>query len=215
VVLLILPKINIAMKKIYFLLPLFAVILGCSSASDKAPESFSSSSEKGLAIGTITFEGDVPRNDIYRFFYNPVTTDKKVIKQNKGKIQILGRIDKKRAYSGDFNNSKSYLFVIEREPGNYAFTDYNVLNQIGPTGAVSFSPKFSIPFEIKKGEIAYIGEVTYIENAEKGTPKIIVANYMERDLTEFKKKFPKIPWNLTVDKTVKSGDTGGGMVDFR
>lgn len=204
------------MKSIYFLLPLLAVIMGCSSgSSDKAPESFNSTSEKGLAVGTITFEGDVPRNDIYRFFYNPVSADKKVIKKNNGKIQILGRINKKRAYNGDFNNSKTYLFVIEREPGNYAFTDYNVLNQIGPTGAVSFSPKFSIPFEIKKGEIAYIGEMTYIENVEKGAPKIIVADYMERDLTEFKKKFPKISWNLTVNKSVKSGDTGGGMVDFR
>lgn len=204
------------MKNIYFLLPLFLIVLGCSSASsDKAPESFTATSEKGLAIGVITFEGEVPKNDIYRFFYNPVSTDKKVIRKNDGKIQILGRIDKKRAFTGDFNGGKSYLYIIERDPGSYAFTDYNVLNHIGPTGMVSFSPKFSIPFEIKKGEIAYNGELTYMENAEKGTPRIIVADYMDRDLTEFRKKFPNIQWDSTINKTVKTGDTAGGIVDFR
>ena len=44
--------------------------MSCGSASsDKAPETFDATSDKGLAIGTITFESDMPKNDIYRFFY--------------------------------------------------------------------------------------------------------------------------------------------------
>ena len=209
-------KIIMKMKKLLSLLTIAISIIGCSTASsDKAPETFSPTSEKGLAIGTITFEGDGPKNDIYRFFYYPVSDDKKVVRRNKGKIQILGRIDNKRGHHGDFNNQKSYLFVIERDPGTYAFTEYNYLTRGGHTGMVNGSKKFSIPFEIKKGEIAYIGELTYVENAEPGSPRIIIADNMARDLTEIKKKFPNIPWNLTLNKTVKTGNTGGGIIDFR
>lgn len=203
------------MKTIYLLLLFLLSLISCSPAEDKAPQSFTPTSDKGLAIGTITFEDDVPQNDIYRFFYYPQTSDKKNVKKNKGKIQLLGRTKEGRGYSGDFNTQKTYLFVIENEPGNYAFTEYNVLSKIGYAGMVSFSPKFSIPFDIKKGEITYLGELTYIEKAQVGTPKIIVTGRMERDVAEFKKKFPHINWDNTVDRTAKAGDTGAGVVDFR
>lgn len=189
---------------------------GCSAApSMDAPENFTASSQTGLAIGTITFEGDVPKNDIYRFFYSPVSADKKFTSKNDGKIQILGRVDDERKYSGDFNNGKTYLFAIEREPGQYAFTQYNYLTRKGPTGMVYSSNEFAIPFEVKKGEISYIGELTYIESAEKGTPRLIVTDFMTRDLPEFKQKFPNINWDTTVNKTPRSGNTGDGIVDFR
>lgn len=204
------------MKTTYFILPLLLLFIGCSTASsDMAPDTFTAESAKGLAIGTITFEGDAPKNDIYRFFYHPSAGDRKFMKENKGKIQILGRVDDVRGYNGDFNNKQTYLFVIEKDPGAYAFTEYNYLTQKGPTGMVNSSRKFAIPFEIKKGEINYIGELTYMEKAEPGTPRIIVADNMTRDLLEFKKKFPKIPWDITSNKTVKSGDKGDGLVDFR
>jgi len=204
------------MKNSYFLLPLFLLLLSCSTASsDKAPESFSAASEKGLAIGTITFEGDGPQNDIYRFFYHPASEDKKFVKKNKGKIQIVGRVEDKRSHHGDFNNQRTYLFVIGKDPGSYAFTEYNYLTRGGHTGMVNSSKKFSIPFEVKKGEILYVGELTYNENAMPGTPRITVADNMERDLPEFKKKFPNLSWEKAANKTPKSGDTGGGVVDFK
>ena len=194
---------------------MFLLLLACGGASDKTPTTFDASSDKGMAIGTITFEGDAPRNDIYRFFYSPVSGDKKFIKKNDGKIQILGRAKDSRGYNGDFNNKQTYLFVIEREPGNYAFTEYNYLTHIGYSGMVNNSRKFAIPFEVKKGEVAYIGEFTYVENAEPGIPRIIVSNNMARDLPEFKKKYQGINWDMAGDKTVKTGDTGNGLVDFR
>ena len=80
---------------------------------------------------------------------------------------------------------------------------------------VNSSRKFAIPFEVKKGEITYIGDLTYMENAELGTPRIIVSDNMERDLSEFKRKFPSVAWESASNKTPKSGDTGGGVIDFR
>ena len=202
------------MKTLY---SLFALLLlaGCNSSSTAtAPQSFSSSSEKGLAIGTITFEGDTPANDIYRFFYGPASGDKKFIKRNSGKVMMQSGRDNGRQFEGDFNNGKTFLFVIEAEPGNYAFTHYNYLDHIGPTGMVSTSRKFAIPFEVKKGEIAYIGEFTYKDKVDHGSPKIFISSAYSRDIPEFSRKFPGIRWQDAADKTVKSGDKGDGIIEF-
>jgi len=205
------------MKFSYILLPLFLLLIGCNAAStDVVPATgFTPSAEKGIAIATITFEGDVPVNDIYRFFYNAQSGDKKFKKQNAGKIMINGRQNKEKGFNGDFNNKKSYLVVIEREPGSYAFTQYSYLDHLGSNGMVSSSKLFAIPFEIKKGGITYVGELDYKDLAEKGTPRIYVADYYTRDIPEFKKKYPTINWDTAINITPKTGNNGEGIVDFR
>ncbi|KAF2519370.1 hypothetical protein E0W68_03215 [Flavobacterium salilacus subsp. salilacus] len=203
------------MKFTLILLLCLITVTGCKTkTADAVPETFSTTSEKGLAIGTITFEGEKPVNDIYRFFYEPTSGDKKFMRQNDGKIEIKARVNNEPAYNGDFDNKKTYLFVIECEPGNYAFTQYNYLDHIGYTGTVSNSKKFAIPFDIKKGEITYIGELTYIENAQPGSPRIVIWDKFDRDKKEFKKKYPAINWDAAHNNTVKKGDTGEGIIDF-
>jgi hypothetical protein len=204
------------MKTKHFLMPLLALIIGCTSApTDTPPEAFTPTSDKGLVIGTVTFQGDKPQNDIYRFFYNAKAGDKKFIKRNAGKIIIKAREDNTRNFNGDFNNKKTYLFVIEREPGTYAFTQYNYLTHIGPSGMVNSSGLFSIPFEVKKGAVSYIGEIQYNDVAQKGEPRIIMSDNMARDLPEFKKKFQGINWDTALNNTVKTGDSGNGIVEFK
>src|SRR5690606_8371420 len=133
------------MKTLYVLLTAF-ILASCSSSTDKAPTAFSKTAEKGLIAGTLTFDADMPKNDIYRFFYSPDSADNKFTKRNKGKIMIKARIKNNRSFNGDFNDKKSYLFVMERDPGSYAFTQYNYLNHIGETGTVMSSGLFAIPF---------------------------------------------------------------------
>jgi hypothetical protein len=205
------------MKTSYLLLPLLALFIGCGSASThKAPETFTASSQNGLAVGTITFESTTPKNDIYRFFYEATSGDKKFKNKNKGKIVIKGRNDKNEsALSGDFAAGQTYLFVIEREPGTYGFVQYSYLDHIGQSGMVKSSKLFEIPFEVKKGEITYLGELSYNDLAEIGTPRLVVYDRYERDLTEFKKKYPNLDWSVAVDKTAKKGNNGGGIIDFR
>lgn len=201
--------------RIFFLIFTATVLASCRpAAADEVPATFNAGAENGLAVGTITFEGDAPRNDIYRFFYEPTEGDSKLIKRNDGKIEIRSRIKNQRAYNGDFNGKKTYLFIINRPPGKYAFTQYNYLNHIGYTGMVNSSKEFAIPFEIKKGQVTYVGELTYAENAEPGTPRIFIADEFNRDIEEFRKKFSGIDWNLTQNKTVTSGNAGGGIIYF-
>ncbi|KOS06142.1 hypothetical protein AM493_08935 [Flavobacterium akiainvivens] len=204
------------MKKQLIVLLAVLALAGCASKNgNAAPETFTATSANGLAIGTITFEGDVPMNDIYRFFYEGQTGDKKFNKQNADRIIINGRTDGKSVFNGDFNNKKTYLFVLEVKPGSYAFTKYNHLDHLGPQGMVTESKPFGIPFEVKAGAITYIGEMSYVDKAAKGEPKIFVADYFNRDLPEFKKKYPNIDWEKADNKTPKTGNKGENMVDFR
>jgi hypothetical protein len=204
------------MKHIIILFTAALLFAGCGSkTTNQAPESFNETSINGLAIGTITFEGDVPVNDIYRFFYEGKSGDKKFNKKNSGKIVINGRTDGQSMFNGDFNQKKSYLFVLEVQPGGYAFTQYNYLDHIGPQGMVSNSDPFAIPFEVKPGQVTYIGELNYVDKAVKGDPRIFVADYFERDIPQFKLKYPNIAWEKSVKGTPKTGDTGNGIVDFR
>jgi hypothetical protein len=204
------------MKKtlILFFTALILTARGTKNTAN-APESFTQTAAKGLAIGTITFEGDVPVNDMYRFFYEGQTADKKFNRKNGGKIAISGRTDGKSTFNGDFNDKKTYLFVIEAEPGAYAFTKYNYLDHVGPQGILTDSDNFTIPFEVKAGQIAYIGELAYVDKAAPGDPKIFVADYFTRDLPEFKKKYPTVNWDQTNNITPKTGNTGNGIIDFR
>lgn len=203
------------MKTFVKILPLLLLIIGCSSGRDNTtPANLTASTQKGIIAGSITFEAEKPMNDIYRFFYEATSGDKKFKKRNSGKIMIKARDGKEKAFTGDFNNSKTYLFVLELEPGDYAFTQYNYLDRIGPTGMVSFSDKFSLPCTVKAETINYIGEFTYNDNAVPGTPRIIIADSMSRDINELTKKFPGVNWNTTANTTIKSGDTGKGIVHF-
>lgn len=219
------------MKTLY-ILPILLLIFGCKSASsDKPVETVFAaavpggqpgvpflllSPEKGLAIGTITFESDVPKNDIYRFLYKPVSDDKKFIKKNEGKVEIKARDGKRRAFTGDFANGQTYMFMIERLPGKYNFTQHTVLSGLGSMGNVNFSKEYAIPFEIKKGEITYLGELSYNDLAQPGSPRIVVYDRYDRDIAEFKKKYSNIDWKLATDKTPKTGNKGeGDIIDFR
>lgn len=205
------------MKITYLLIPiLFFIFTGCTTTTNTAaPKEFNAASSTGLAIGTITFEGDVPVNDIYRFFYEAQSGDKKFKKQNNGKIEIKGRENNQSAFNGDFNNKKSYIFVLELNPGSYAFTHYNYLDHIGANGMVNTSKEFAIPFDVAAGQISYVGELSYVDKAAPGTPRIYVSGYFERDIAEIKKKYPTLNFDNTLDKTPKAGNNGNGIIDFR
>ena len=199
------------------ILAVATLILACGcrpAASDEVPATFTAASENGLAVGTITFDGEAPVNDIYRFFYEPVSGDTKFIKQNDGKIEIKARANNQPEYSGDFNNGKSYLFVINRPPGKYALTQYNYLDHIGPQGMVSNSKEFSLPFEIKKGTVTYLGDLNYDEDAAPGSPRIYIWDKYGRDMEQLKAKYPGIDWELAENKTIISGNNGGGVIEF-
>lgn len=199
---------------LYLALLLSLLIVSCKTHQEANPEEFKEASGNGLVIGTLTFDSDKPANDIYRIFFEPTTGDKRFIRKNKGRIFIKARDKKGKALNGDFNNKHTYLFAFELKPGKYEFNQYNYLNNIGYTGLVSSSSKFSIPFTIESGTIAYVGELIYHDKPEPDMPKIIVQDNYQRDMEEFEKKFPGAEWSRAENMTVKKGDTGDGIISF-
>ena len=202
------------MKRLILFFALPCLLYSCRTHQEVNPEDFNEVSGTGLVIGTVTFDSDKPVNDIYRFFFEPTTGDKRFIRQNKGRIFIKARDRQGKAFNGDFNNKQTYLFAFELKPGKYAFNQYNYLDNIGYTGLVSSSEKFEIPFVIESGTIAYIGELIYYDKPEDDMPKIIVNDNYERDLDEFEKKFPDAEWGRAENMSVKKGDTGNGIISF-
>lgn len=193
----------------------FLVLALGSCQSGKQAPATASQNGTGIIAGSITFEGDAPRNDIYRFFYNALTEDKKFRKANSGKIEIKAREGSARAFTGDSPDKKTYYFTIEGAPGNYAFTQYSYLDHIGYSGMVSSSKKFSIPFEIKADQVIYIGDLQYNDDAQPGAPRIKVRNRLSDDLPGLKSKYPLVKWDKADNKTVRAGDTGNGIVEFQ
>lgn len=190
-----------------------AVLFISCSTTKEAPAT-TGTDEGGVVIGSITFTADAPHNDIYRFFYGPVSGDKKFIRANSGKIEIKARENNQRAFGGDINNKKTYLFIIKGRPGNYAVNQYSYLDHIGYSGTVTASKKFMIPFEIKRGTTIYIGEINFNDDAVPGSPRIRMADNFERDLAAAKTRYPTVKLDTVDNKTVKSGDSGRGIVEF-
>lgn len=194
-----------------FIAALLVLLVSCG-AKQETPGT--TQENKGIAVGSITFTANAPHNDIYRFFYAPVSGDKKFVRANSGKIEIKARENNQRAYTGDTNNKKTYLFVIEGAPGNYALNQYSYLDHIGYSGMVSSSKKFAIPFELKKDGVIYIGELNYNDDATPGTPRIKMVDNFDRDIAAAKSKFPTVKMDRAENKTVTSGDSGKGIVEF-
>ncbi|HEX8269104.1 MAG TPA: hypothetical protein VF581_04365 [Flavobacterium sp.] len=92
---------------------------------------------------------------------------------------------------------------------------FRLFENNGYTQATSYNKvPFEIPFEVKKGEITYIGEFEFFENGNKAGSIIKVGDNFDRDIEALKVKAPAINWTKAVNKTVKSGTTGGGMIQF-
>ena len=172
------------------LLVTFVSLQSCAVASLPVEQiNFSKKSEKGMLMGSVTFPTDKPRFQGYFFRLNEKATQE---------FQI------DRSDLGQLDSGKTYLFLIERPVGvseissvrlfhNSGFVAAQYDNQIGG---------FTIPYEIKKGEITYIGNITLNDYSKKGEVAVGYNNKFERDLEELKKLQPSIDWS-----TVKNDET--------
>ena len=66
-------------------------------------------------------------------------------------------------------------------------------------GVQSVYPLETTTFEVKKGEIAYLGELQLNHEAGLQTPQ--VANQYKRDILEFKKRSAFVNWDTAVNKS--------------
>lgn len=144
--------------------------------------------EKGLLIGSVTFPREKAKFNGYFFRLTGNTS---------AEFQIRPEQITKMKHKGQTDNGRTYFFIIERPEGKYEIPSVRLF---GNSGMIAFQRTnyvggFSIPYEIKKGEITYIGNINFNEYAENGEKIVTLENKFERDIVEFKKLQPSIDWN--------------------
>lgn len=180
------------MKKQILLLLSCIVFLGC--VPTRVPESLAnynpSTSENGLVVGSFTFTNRKPLfNHYFPRFVSDV--DSKVYE-----FMISPKVSFGEKHIGELNEGRTYLFVIEKAPGNYNLNSIRFFSNYAIATVNNYVGNFSIPFTIEKGKISYIGEIVFDEYAYRyeNQLKIEIADQFDRDLAAMAKKHPKINW---------------------
>lgn len=169
----------------------FYLLQGCAVASlPKERMTFSKTSEKGLLVGSVTFPTEKPNFNGYFFRLTNNTSQE---------FQI------DRSQAGQLDEGRTYLFAIERPVGVSEIPSVRLFNNsIIIAGQYDVrTGGFSIPYEIKKGEITYIGNITFNDYAKKGDTVVGLNNKFERDIEELKKLQPTIDWDRAVNETTR------------
>lgn len=165
---------------------LFSILIlvqSCAVTSlPSEPMNFSKSSEKGLLVGSVTFPTNKPNFNGYFFRLTNNTSQEFQIDRNQ---------------SGQLDEGRTYLFAIERAVGVSEIPSVRLFhNSVMIVGQYDVrTGGFSIPYEIKKGEITYIGNITFNDYAKKGDTVVGLNNKFERDIEELKRLQPSIDWN--------------------
>lgn len=144
--------------------------------------------ENGLLVGSITFPQEKAKFNGYFFRLTGNTS---------AEFQIKPEQITKMKHKGQTDNGRTYFFIIERPEGKYEIPSVRLFGNSGMIALqrTNYVGGFSIPYEIKKGEITYIGNINFNEYAEKGEKIVTLENKFERDIVEFKKLQPSIDWN--------------------
>jgi len=159
------------------------LVQSCAVASlPSEPMNFSKSSEKGLLVGSVTFPTNKPNFNGYFFRLTNNTSQEFQVNRNE---------------SGQLDGGRTYLFALERPVGASEIPSVRLFHNSGMI-AGQYDVRtggFSIPYEIKKGEITYIGNITFNDYAKKGDTVVALNNNFEKDIEALKKLQPTIDWN--------------------
>ncbi|WP_395051927.1 hypothetical protein [Flavobacterium sp.] len=165
---------------------LFSTIIlvqSCAVASlPSKPMNFTKSSENGLLVGSVTFPTNKPNFDGYFF------------KLQYNKSQEF-EIDRNQI--GQLDDGRTYLFAIKRPVGDFEISSVR-LASISIFRAGNYEVKiggFSIPYEIKKGEITYIGNIYFNDQDKRCDTVVKLNNKFKRDIDALKTIQPSINWS--------------------
>lgn len=158
-------------------------------------------SQNGMLIGSITFPKEKAKFNGYFIRIAGKDIDEKKAKKNSTEIQISPEQIWKMKHKGQLENGLTYLFAIERPEGKYEIPSIRLFTNSGIAilQRTDYSGSFSIPFDIKKGEITYVGNIIFNEYVEKNDTLVKYKNNFERDIEAIKKIQPSVDWSKTIN----------------
>lgn len=159
---------------------------------------FTKDSRRGLLVGSITFDSE-PK---YRFYYIRLTDDAT-------SFQVV--IDRKN--TGQLDNGKTYLFTAEMPRCKSHVTaiivnrkeDVNFLLQ-----ANTIFSGFYIPYEIKRGQITYLGNIILNESSKE----VKLSNKFQQDINELKRMKPNIDWTRVNNDSLRKIEYNNNKVKY-
>lgn len=181
----------------FALFSILMVMQACTVASSAVSSqlTFSPFSETGLIVGSVSFPETKPTSNMYFPLIKSLDSDEKAAKKNSGEFIISPEQIVRLKHKGQLEDGKTYLFAIPRKPGHYDLSHVRYANMgFAGNSRTSLSGGFSIPFEVKKGEIVYIGDLFIDEYASKTDTMIYLKDNFERDIQGLKVLKPAFDW---------------------
>ena len=195
---------NKSFKSLTRILSLSAFILCCSVSTLTAQKmTFNpKKTDNGLIFGSITFPEEKAKFNGYFMLITYKSTDPKTARKNSKEVRFIPAQITRMRHKGDLDNGLTYLFAVEKPEGEYEITNIRLFTNSG----IAFLQRndnvngFSIPFKVNKGEILYVGNIRFNENAFKQSAKdaktmVIYQNNFEKDLAGIKKAEPFVYWD--------------------
>lgn len=193
------------MKKILFILVATLLLSGCASTTVKQDYSLNESTDKGLLVTSISYQGGYSGYAVY--FKNTKTNKLDYVEFGAGSTLIP--IPPK----GDFShlNRKGEVFATELPAGEYHIWRWRV--QSGYATLTPINP-MKVEFKIEPGKATYLGNFDFIETSSLGfTITGVDVNYSDQsevDLDILMKKLPNIKKEQII-KGIKEGAIYSGI----
>ena len=185
------------------LLSTIILVQSCAvSALSIEPMNFRKETAKnGLIIGSITFPKEKARFNQYFIRVSGIDSDEKIAKKNSTEIQISPEQIWKMKHIGQLDNGLTYLFAIERPEGKYEIPSVRLFTNSGVPALqrANYSGSFSIPFDVKKGEITYVGNIVFNEYAGENDTLVSYRNNYEKDINAIKNIQPSVDWSKAIN----------------
>ena len=205
------------MKNKYFILcVLFFILTSCLPIKQsKIPTktNFNKNSENGLIIGTVTFTHPKNKSPYNKYMFH-LSYNGDNVEENKNNTNYFTvNVNQfNNRFNGEMNENKTYPFVLEQKSGKYSLDGYSFIWHGGYiTKDISNSVKFSLPINVEKAKIAYIGNLI-INQKTFENPMIEITDKLDSDFNYFKNEYKNIDWSLLKNSTITSGNNGNGFI---
>lgn len=194
-----LPKV-ITVSIVLFLI--LILVQSCTVYADSSePMSFQKGTAKnGLVMGSITFPKEKARFNGYFIQISGKNADKKIAKRHSTEMPISPAQFLKMKHIGELDNGLTYVFAMERPIGEYSISGIRLFNNYGYLVKETFIKDFNIPFEVKKGEITYIGNILFDEELPINEHPVKLSKNLKRDVDAITKIQPGVDWRNAISK---------------
>lgn len=186
---------------------LFATILVFNSCGTSAMQETSidfkeHTATAGRVVGSVTFVNTKPKYEGYRVAFTSTSTDKKIARKNYNSINF-STDQMPKAFTGELERGQTYLFTCPMEIGDYNASSIVFIYSSGTYINYLTYSGFSIPFNVQKGKITYIGNIVVDESKMGQESFITLKNSYARDINAIRRTYPEVIWTRALNDTTR------------